>query len=500
MKRIPRLLPILKPFFGAKEKPLKMKKTLFGYCLGVLRKTFSQFTSRSAQHPRSLLMVACLCGALPAGALPVAETVIYSFANTNASVTGGSPRCRLVVGSDGALYGVTDAFGKGSVNAGGTIFKINQDGSGFQVLHTFSDDPDGGMTISDVDVTLTLGTDHFLYGATFLGGDSELGTVYKLAEDGGSYQVLHRFDNSQNDRMPVATLLQASDGWLYGMTTEGVIFKMNTNGGGYTVLTNAIEGTLSGLLEGHDGGIYGTTLESVFKVNKDGSGYTTLHAFNGVDGSNTVGRLIQSTNDFLYGVAREGGSGFGSIFRVDTNGNNFQVVHNFNDGSFPGDGEFPQAGLAAGIGGFFYGTTINGSTNTGGTVFKINQDGSGYELLSAFQQTPATGGAPSAGLVQGPVQGASGAMYGTTYSPLGTTRGAIYALIVSPPVSITPVVGQIGGQTLVSWPSWALNYVVQTTTNLSSPNWTTVTNGVPMASLLVTNSSAQTYYRLVLPQ
>ena len=76
-----------------------------------------------------------------------------------------------------------------------------------------------------------------------------------------------------------------------------------------------------------------------------------------------------------------------------------------------------------------------------------------------------------------------------------------YAMLVNPPLSINPVVNQTGvNQVLVSWPAWALNYVLQTTTNLVSPNWVAASNGVPMASVLLTNSLPNACHRLSWPQ
>src|SRR5271169_5744839 len=46
----------------------------------------------------------------------------------------------------------------------------------------------------------------------------------------------------------------------------------------------------------------------------------------------------------------------------------------------PGDGAYPQGSLIQGPDGTLYGTTTAGGTNGSGTVFKINPDGSGYQV------------------------------------------------------------------------------------------------------------------------
>lgn len=57
-----------------------------------------------------------------------------------------------------------------------------------------------------------------------------------------------------------------------------------------------------------------------------------------------------------------------------------------------------------------------------------------------------------------------------------------------------------GTQVVLYWPAGATNYVLQTSTNLSSTNWTDVTNGTPIMGLTVSNSAPGSFFRLIAPQ
>lgn len=66
--------------------------------------------------------------------------------------------------------------------------------------------------------------------------------------------------------------------------------------------------------------------------------FTTLHSFNGSDGANpSSGLLLSGTT--LYGTANNGGYGWGTVFKVQTDGTGFTNLHNFisvSDGAYPG--------------------------------------------------------------------------------------------------------------------------------------------------------------------
>ena len=242
----------------------------------------------------------------------------------------------VVQDDEGWLFGTTS--GDGFQN-GGTVFKLATDGTGFRVLHEFR-----GLAADDglIPGALTVGRDGWLYGCTFFGGSpSNVGTIFRLRTDGSGYAVLHRFGGSRNGRYPSADqpLLEGSDGFLYGaadggINSAGVIFKLNKSGNGYQVI-HEFEGEngtgdspIGGLVEWCDGALYGATYEGgidgagmLFRINKDGSAFATLHTY--IDAPNpeaTEGtprtRLLPATDGRLYGLTSGGVVAEGTVFRI----------------------------------------------------------------------------------------------------------------------------------------------------------------------------------------
>jgi uncharacterized repeat protein (TIGR03803 family) len=93
---------------------------------------------------------------------------------------------------------------------------------------------------------------------------------------------------------------------------------------------------------------------------------------------------------------------------LNPDGTAFEVLHSFACGS-NGDGCIPFAGLTASSDGKFYGTTFTGDAGGGGTVFRLNPDGTAFEVLHAFA-CESEGCNPFAGLTAG----SDGKFYGTT--------------------------------------------------------------------------------------
>jgi uncharacterized repeat protein (TIGR03803 family) len=215
-----------------------------------------------------------------------------------------------------------------------------------------------------------------LYGAAHVGGRSGWGTVFALNTDGTGFTTLHSF---------AAT--SGSEGG-YGTNSDGAVPN-----GGLILSGNTLYGTAQS--GGRSG--WGT----VFAVNTNGAGFTTLHSFAAIsgsggdygtnsDGAKPYAGLLLSGNT-LYGTTQYGGSsGNGTVFAIKTDGTGFTNLYNFTEtaGSTGGygtnrDGANPVGGLIL-SGNTLYGTAVGGGSSAGGTVFAINTDGTGFTNLHIF--------------------------------------------------------------------------------------------------------------------
>src|SRR5207247_3627782 len=99
----------------------------------------------------------------------------------------------------------------------------------------------------------------------------------------------------------------------------------------------------------------------------------------------------------------------GTIFKMNQDGSGYRVLYNFTGAA--GDASSPAAGLFEADDGALYGTTWYGGSTWNGTVFRVNRDGSNYAVVYSFLGTGGDGGAPRASVTEG----SDGALYGTTY-------------------------------------------------------------------------------------
>jgi len=126
----------------------------------------------------------------------------------------------MIQGNEGVLYGTTTLGGSEDA---GTVFKLNTDGTGCAPLHSFSS---GGDDAQQPSGCLIEGPDGALYGVTSRGGAYGSGTVFKMNKDGSGFVVIHSFVDSGGDgATPISALMRGGDGALYGTASEGGDFS-----------------------------------------------------------------------------------------------------------------------------------------------------------------------------------------------------------------------------------------------------------------------------------
>lgn len=364
-------------------------------------------------------------------------TVLLDFNST----TGGSPYSSLVQGSNGNLYGTLT----GALYCYGTAFEMTTAGALIAVYDLCS--PSYG--------SLARGPDGNLYGTMFEGGDSKqctdgCGAVFKITP-GGTVTVIYNFGSQPyiaDGALPYAGLVRGKDGDFYGTTwaggpaASGTVFKITPEGNLTTLYgfcPPAGEGCPNGaepyasLVQAKNGNFYGTTAAAgagancvstdgcgtVFEITPAGE-FTTLYNFcsqpSCTDGSYPYSSLVEGADGNLYGTTSKGGesgcleagfNGCGTVFEITPAG---KLTTLYNLGSQPTDGIYPYDGLVR-ANGKFYGTTYEGGTLNGGTIFEITKTGKLTALYNFCYQC-ATGSFPYAGLVRA----ANGNFYGETSS------------------------------------------------------------------------------------
>jgi uncharacterized repeat protein (TIGR03803 family) len=194
----------------------------------------------------------------------------------------------LVRASDGNFYGTTVTGG----SAGdGTIFKVSSSGN-FVTVYSFS------LPTAFVPLALIQARDGSFYGTTAGGEALAYGTVFKM-DSAGQVSVLHFFSGSDGQEPTI--LLQTSDGNFYGTTNVGGDLSCNV-----PALASV--------------NLYGCGV--AFKMDPLGN-VTVLHVFSGgpSDGSFPSG-LIQGKDGNLYGTTAYGGAANdGVVFRISTTAN-----------------------------------------------------------------------------------------------------------------------------------------------------------------------------------
>jgi len=310
-----------------------------------------------------------LSGIVPEVCPPKPQPCHYS-PQQRLNAAGGVPLSAPVFTADG-LYGVTSgALGFGNL---GVLYKVApyKGESGITALciggpmpapeETPATLPDQKLIeqcmfnakTGSLPLGLTVGPGHTVFGTTLQASPTSGGSVFKVDLPSGRVTTLYNFPDPKLGIYPYG-VIYASDGYLYGITSEG--------------------GPLYG---------YGNAGAGVlFRLSPSGGGFQIVHAFNGIsEGSMPVAGLLEvkspSGHNYLYGSTAGGGATRGVLFRVSLDPigpSSYEVLYTF-PSQWSVNGSFPHSTMVVTndktYGLTFFGTTLTGGLYNYGALFRM---------------------------------------------------------------------------------------------------------------------------------
>ncbi len=379
-------------------------------------------------------------------------TTLYSFTGGK---DGDDPN-GVVIGTGGVLYGST---GHDGIGEAGTVFSLKPPAvPGDPWTGAFYDFyPARGFVPNGV----VLGAKG-LYGTTYGGGKSDLGTVFLLtpSPDGGgspTERILHSF-SSDGDGYHAGTGVAIGPGGVLCGTTHdggslncGTVFSVTPPAAAGDSWTEAVIHNLdksdgcgqldAPLVIGHGGLLYGATetggpagagrVFALVPPSAPGGSWreTVVYDFTGpTDGVYPVGLTI-GKDGVLYGSANRGGAwGFGTVFSLTppvSPGSPWieTTLYSFTGGN---DGNSPLSGVVVSDSGTLYGTTGFAGPVRSGNVFSLTPPvapGGSWTEVSLYNFDGNDGGSPS-----GLVIGAGGVLYGCTIFGGASGHGTVFAV------------------------------------------------------------------------
>lgn len=256
---------------------------------------------------------------------------------------------------------------------------------------------------------VVFGTDAHPYGTANSGGNNNLGSVYYLIPN------------------PTVCKVVTCRPWLVNVVHEFSGFPSDGAKPGFGDLTWDQQGNIYGTTTSGGTKEFGVVYELMPPVPPSKIWTeSVIWNFTGPDGQNPQNAVIFDGKGNLLGTAKQGGAnGFGTIFKLTRSGNTWTEtnVYDFQGGN---DGRSPIAGLMIDARGNLYGTTSDGGSGGGGTVFQLTPSGSSYafKLLYSFSGQPGKNCGPWGTLAMD----GTGNLYGTTYCDGLNSLGNIFKL------------------------------------------------------------------------
>jgi uncharacterized repeat protein (TIGR03803 family) len=338
------------------------------------------------------------------------------YSNT---IEGMYPYGRLAKGSDGMLYGTAYS---GGMNSKGIIFQFNTTTNSYtKTIDLGSSSFAGTNPVGN----MILASSGKLMGMTKLGGKGDKGVFYAYDPATNNIEKKFEFSSPINGINPFAGLTKSSNGKIYGVMNSGgnsnygIIYEYDASTNSYSKILD-LPGGVSGsdpksaLLEATNGKYYGLTTIGglnaqgvLYEFDPTAQTYLKKVEFDGTNGSNPNGSLIQATNGKFYGMTVAGGSNsMGVIFEYDLSSNTLTKKVDFDGASL---GASPFGSLIQLSNGKLYGMTKAGGSNDLGVLFEYDLTSNVLTKKIDFDGTN-TGSSPKGSLFSAN----NGKLYGLT--------------------------------------------------------------------------------------
>lgn len=356
---------------------------------------------------------------------PRADTLIRKI-NFN-GMNGAYPDGSLTILSPAMMMGQTSAGGN---NDDGVLFTYNPLNGSLEVKVHFEKQSKGSSPN-----TLCHVGNGILYGMTMFGGTCDAGILFRIDTTSFSFEKIADFNKAPEGRNVKSSLTLASDRNLYGMASEGgkynkgTLFRMDPRLKKFVRVAdfNGTNGSnpCGGLLQASNGKLYGLTLYGgqygkgvLFEYDLTSELLTKKIDFDGITtGSNPYGTLVEAANKKFYGITMNGGTyDYGTLFEYDPAGNTLTKKIDFNDvnGSVPAGAPLLPASESS-----FYGMTREGGNNGLGVIFEFQTNGI---LIPLYSFDTLSGFYPEGGLVKTN----EGKIYGLTTAGGKNEKGTLF--------------------------------------------------------------------------
>jgi uncharacterized repeat protein (TIGR03803 family) len=326
------------------------------------------------------------------------------------------------------LLGMTNT---GSINGGGTIIQYK---SGDTSVNTYFVFPSPGCPGCGAYPAggLTEGLGGKFYGLSQNDGTNYVGTLFEYDYATDTEIVLVNFNFPTCGGLPQGSLLLASNGLYYGLTSNGgsnnfgTLFSYAVGSDSVISLVNmpvAIANSrYNSLIQSSNGKLYGMTSYdgtnnsgTIFEYDITANTYTVK--YNLPTYASPLGDLLEVGRDTLYGLTyADSLHPFGTIFSFVPATSSYTILYSFDSIR----GANPQSSLIKGLNGKLYGTASDGGLYGIGSIFSFDPVSRQYADIHDFDTTDGANPIGSLYLAS------DSSLYGMAYDGGTYSDGTIY--------------------------------------------------------------------------